>query len=1039
MIAAFTLTALAAVVNVTPAGAPTALDNDFTRISNAVVAANPGDTVQLSGTFNWTEANAAASWALGSDATVSTGDDYCILIPANRNNVTITAASLGAATIQGPGDLAAINLEGVLYFDGTGDNQNWTISNIRFLDFDMPIGMFFGAGGVDGFNNTIIQNNYFRIPADLNATVAPADANQNIGIHYSFGTNQQITGNTFDLPGNGVSDGVNFSTTVAMQSNTSGGNVYDGLQITNNVINVTSAQSASPSVIIGIWENAHAHLSDITISGNQFISAAGGNNPALNLQRGFRVTSHSSATTTVEYSNNTVRGANLGFQWISGSNFAGNLPINFNENNISGNDTGVLVQSQGVVNMGYNRIAGNTVAGVTNTDGIVNAENNWWGCNGGPGVGGAGCAGTANAAVGTIDFTPWLTLTSSASPGAIVTGANSTITSRLTINSNSVDTSGFGNVPDGIAASFVGTLGTVAPPSSVTASGVTGTTFTATGAGAGGVATTIDGQTVNAPVTITFSCNNLTIPAVNTLRNNVVTVPINVDSVTGRDIISFDFTVTYNPAVLTPLVPSQAGTLASGMTVTVNNNVPGTMIVSGFTSTPLSGSGVLLNLRFFADGAVGSTTPVSFTGFQFNEGTPCDNTSNGSVTIISGNVSGIVSYANSFTFKPVPNTVLNAVGSVNTSTNSAFTTGAYTLTGMGSGAYTVTPSKTTDVTSISGFDSGLIAQYVVNLISLTPAQLAAADVSEAAGVTSFDAALISRFVVSLPGSGSTGTWKFSPVNRAYPNVETNQANQDYSAILMGEVSGDWTPPTMFARPARDGKGVRGTTQDVPEGGVTVQAAVPPQNAVIGSNFDVPAIVSNLTGEGVISYQFRINFNPAVIVPQANPVDVTGTISNGRSVTVNDTVPGQLIVVVFGANPMSGAGTLFNFKFTAVGPALSNTPLTWSNFMFNEGTPTATTTNGQINLINSPTAALANVSGRVLNAAGQPVANANVMLNGTNGEAYAVRTNQFGYYLFEEVEVGNSYVIAVTSKRYTFEPRLVTVNESIVDLDIIANE
>ena len=89
--------------------------------------------------------------------------------------------------------------------------------------------------------------------------------------------------------------------TSVMQSNTGGGNAYDGLQITNNTIQVLNAQSATPQLILGIWDNGHAHGSNITVSGNQFINQAAGNNPATNLQRGFRVTSHSSATTTVTY------------------------------------------------------------------------------------------------------------------------------------------------------------------------------------------------------------------------------------------------------------------------------------------------------------------------------------------------------------------------------------------------------------------------------------------------------------------------------------------------------------------------------------------------------------------------------------------------------------------------------------------------------------------------------------------------------------------------------------------------------------------
>src|SRR5215510_15552259 len=94
------------VLTITPAIAPTASDNDYTRINNAVQAAADGDTIKLLGTFNWTEANAAASWALGSDGLTggsNSDDDYGITPPASLNNITITADNLGDATIQGPG------------------------------------------------------------------------------------------------------------------------------------------------------------------------------------------------------------------------------------------------------------------------------------------------------------------------------------------------------------------------------------------------------------------------------------------------------------------------------------------------------------------------------------------------------------------------------------------------------------------------------------------------------------------------------------------------------------------------------------------------------------------------------------------------------------------------------------------------------------------------------------------------------------------------------------------------------------------------
>jgi hypothetical protein len=441
------------------------------------------------------------------------------------------------------------------------------------------------------------------------------------------------------------------------------------------------------------------------------------------------------------------------------------------------------------------------------------------------------------------------------------------------------------------------------------------------------------------------------------------------------------------------------------------------------------GAGTLLKLNFTTIGPIGSASAVGFTGFMFNEGIPCVGTSNGSVTIVSGTISGIVNYSNSAAFKPVPNTTLSAAGSVNTAANSAFASGAYALSGMGSGAYTVTPSKTSDVSAISGFDSALIAQHVVALITLTPAQAAAADVSENAVITSFDAALIARFVVSLPDAGITGTWKFNPANRSYANVEANQPGQDFGAILMGEVSGDWTAPTMFAASEKN--------QAAPE--ATVSVSIPNKNVQQNENFEVLVTVGDTTGQGIISYQFDLLYDPAILQPQAMPIDASGTMSSGMSITPNNPSPGLLKVVAFQATPISGSGTLLKFKFNAIGSPLSNSALTWQNFMFNEGNPGDNAIDGRIFVVFSPTAASVDVSGRVLSAVGQPVKNAEVVLTGGDGAGYVARSNQLGYYLFEGIPAGESYVISVRSKRHTFNPRLLAISDSISDLDLVAIE
>jgi VCBS repeat-containing protein len=353
------VTWVANTIFVTPATSPTASDNDYTRIKNAIEGASNGTTIALQGTFDWTEANAAASWANGNDGLPGTTlDNYSILVPTNLNNVTFTApGGLGSATIHGPGDLLNVDLEGVFFFNG-GDNKGWTISNMRFEDFDLTIGMFFGAGGTDAYDNTTITNNYIRVPVDLNATAAPLDVSQNIGIHYAFGKNQTISNNTIEIAGGGLSDGSNFSSSVGMQSNTSGGDAYDGLLITGNTINVTGTLAAQPSNILGIWENGHAHNSDITVSNNQFHNLTG-NNANTNLMRAFRVTSHSTGgvtPTTVTYSGNTVDGANIGFQWIAGSNFTGQAPVEVIGNTLTNVGTGFLIQSNGVAHLSDNSL-----------------------------------------------------------------------------------------------------------------------------------------------------------------------------------------------------------------------------------------------------------------------------------------------------------------------------------------------------------------------------------------------------------------------------------------------------------------------------------------------------------------------------------------------------------------------------------------------------------------------------------------------------------------------------------------------------------
>lgn len=88
----------------------------------------------------------------------------------------------------------------------------------------------------------------------------------------------------------------------------------------------------------------------------------------------------------------------------------------------------------------------------------------------------------------------------------------------------------------------------------------------------------------------------------------------------------------------------------------------------------------------------------------------------------------------------------------------------------------------------------------------------------------------------------------------------------------------------------------------------------------------------------------------------------------------------------------------------------------------------------------PTAANVSLSGRVIVGHGIGIKNAQVVLSGGKlSSPMVATTNQLGLFVFEEVEVGQTYVLSVFSKRFTFaEPvKFMTIFESLTDINFQA--
>ena len=85
------------------------------------------------------------------------------------------------------------------------------------------------------------------------------------------------------------------------------------------------------------------------------------------------------------------------------------------------------------------------------------------------------------------------------------------------------------------------------------------------------------------------------------------------------------------------------------------------------------------------------------------------------------------------------------------------------------------------------------------------------------------------------------------------------------------------------------------------------------------------------------------------------------------------------------------------------------------------------------------AANASVSGRVADTKGNGVANALVTLTDFNGNVHSARTNSFGNYIVNDIQVGESYAANVRAKGYNFATQVITVNNDLTDVDFTAEE
>lgn len=130
------------------------------------------------------------------------------------------------------------------------------------------------------------------------------------------------------------------------------------------------------------------------------------------------------------------------------------------------------------------------------------------------------------------------------------------------------------------------------------------------------------------------------------------------------------------------------------------------------------------------------------------------------------------------------------------------------------------------------------------------------------------------------------------------------------------------------------------------------------------------------------------------------------------------------------------------------PRFSNSNGTWSLYMRDDGglleAPAAITgcVNGGWSIQFIPTTAAGlSISGRVTTAGGQGIRNASVVITGNSlAEPIVTQTGSFGYYTFNGLRAGETYVLTVNSRRYAFSvpSRVISLVDNVIDADFIAD-
>lgn len=425
---------------------------------------------------------------------------------------------------------------------------------------------------------------------------------------------------------------------------------------------------------------------------------------------------------------------------------------------------------------------------------------------------------------------------------------------------------------------------------------------------------------------------------VQTYRNATVSVPLFLNNVESLDIEGVDVEIRFDSTAL----EAQNATLKDGVLEdqdyeihyeTGDDQIRVTLYATG---SLLKADGIIAYLEFTFTGESGEKSALQFGRGEINESAV--NTGNGSVHNVSYTVSGTIRYYNPSDEYLFRNAAVQMEGSgayVTTSDEE----GEYVFTDIPRGDYRSAPSKADDLGGLGGMDASRIARYAAGLIDLNCYQRIAADVSQNGEVSGTDASRVARYIVGDLECLNDDClhWAFTsdPIEdcadwppiaysskREYDDLAEHKEDQDFIAIRLGDVTGNW-PGNSDDFPSDKRRNISRNPQRFGE--ISVNK---------GHSFTLPFVLDEAAS--IEAVEIRATFDEKALHVRNISADGGILADQGYRLMTRSDTPGEASVISWATRTVhTGRGTLAFVTFGVSETLLNRTVISLEKFVCNE--------------------------------------------------------------------------------------------------------